>query len=554
MNKTTLTHKFTKGLHLFFIAALLAGLAVIGAPVPVAHAAGITVDTTADAVDANSGNCAGMTIADLPGADNVTSLREAICAANNTAGADTILFDSSIDGTPIVLNIAGSSNEDLNADGDLDITDAAGLTITGNGETKTIIDGNNDERVLHVLAGDLTITGLTIRNGDETAAPSTGGGIKAVGGDLTIDQCTFADNKSGQPGGGIYYTKTGGTLRLTNSTFTGNEATGGSSGAFYVSGTAAALFMDGCTITGNKAKYGGGINFHATSGTADISNSVISGNTATSTNGGGIYYSATSGTMTIRNSEISNNVATTSGGGIDHNATEGILTIINSTFSGNRANTHGGGISNNGSNATINLNFVTITNNIADDDADGSGEGGGIDITWQHSTSTVNIQNSIVQGNDDETPTPATDDCGNSGGVGTYVSNGGNVFGSGTGCPVGATDTTGPANLGPLQNNGGPTQTHALLVGSPAIDGTLDCTTIAGDPVTDDQRGVSRPQPTGGNCDIGAYELEQQPPVPVGGIVVPVNKLGLLVPWLGLAALAGLAALGVVVVRRRRGA
>ena len=105
------------------------------------------------------------------------------------------------------------------------------------------------------------------------------------------------------------------------------------------------------------------------------------------------------------------------------------------------------------------------------------------------------------------------------------------------------------ANLGPLQNNGGPTETHALLVGSPPIDAAKDCTDIpfppshpcdpvAGTAVTQDQRGVSRPQ--GSACDIGAYEVQ----VPVGGIVVPVNKLG-------LAALASLVALGVVLGRKR---
>ncbi len=152
MNKTKLTHRFAKGLHLFLIAALLAGLAVIGAPVLVAHAASITVDTTADAVDANSGNCAGMTIADLPGADNVTSLREAICAANGTAGPDVITF-TDLAGSPDLYPLASAGGEDAAATGDLDITED--LTITGNGQTETIIQAGTDnangiDRVFHV--------------------------------------------------------------------------------------------------------------------------------------------------------------------------------------------------------------------------------------------------------------------------------------------------------------------------------------------------------------------------------------------------------------------
>ena len=61
--------------------------------------------------------------------------------------------------------------------------------------------------------------------------------------------------------------------------------------------------------------------------------------------------------------------------------------------------------------------------------------------------------------------------------------------------------------LGPLQNNGGTTETHALLLGSPAIDHipVADCTDLDGVPITTDQRGVARPQ--GAGCDIGAYEL-----------------------------------------------
>src|SRR6185312_15993432 len=64
-------------------------------------------------------------------------------------------------------------------------------------------------------------------------------------------------------------------------------------------------------------------------------------------------------------------------------------------------------------------------------------------------------------------------------------------------------------HLGPLQNNGGPspTPTQALPVGSPAVDAG-SCTNSLGGPLTMDQRGVARPQPAGGQCDIGAFELQ----------------------------------------------
>jgi FlgD Ig-like domain len=220
----------------------------------------------------------------------------------------------------------------------------------------------------------------------------------------------------------------------------------------------------------------------------------------------------------MSNCTVSNNTAGRDGGGIDFDALEGLLPIINSTISGNRANRHGGGIGHNSRDGVLNLNFVTLTNNIADDDADGVGEGGGVDINATSGTVTLNIHNSIVQGNDDETPAQTSaDDCGNSGGIGTSVSQGGNVFGSGTGCPVSANDTTDPANLGPLQNNGGTTETHALLAGSAAIN-FADC-----DTVTVDQ--IGNPRPFGGACDAGAVESSFGPAVKA--FVFLANKITL---------------------------
>jgi len=92
-----------------------------------------------------------------------------------------------------------------------------------------------------------------------------------------------------------------------------------------------------------------------------------------------------------------------------------------------------------------------------------------------------------------------------------------------------------------LQDNGGPTWTHALLPGSSAIDAIPP----ANCPVDTDQRGVTRPQ--GNNCDIGAYEWQP----PVGGIVVPVNKLGLVAPWMGLAELMAVVVVAVAFKERR---
>ena len=105
--------------------------------------------------------------------------------------------------------------------------------------------------------------------------------------------------------------------------------------------------------------------------------------------------------------------------------------------------------------------------------------------------------------------------------------------------------------LGPLQDNGGPTFTHTLLPGSPAIDAIpLEaCTDKDGNPITTDQRGVLRPQ--GAACDLGAFEFQPPPPTPTPTPIPGVTQ------W-GLVAMAVL--LGVVLARqisrnmRRRGA
>ena len=138
------------------------------------------------------------------------------------------------------------------------------------------------------------------------------------------------------------------------------------------------------------------------------------------------------------------------------------------------------------------MTYSTITGNVAE-----TGSGGGI----HNVTATSELVNTIIAGN-----TAATGpDCG---GDGTLISQANNLVGSGTGCPSsGPGDVTvNPAEvfielLGPLQNNGGPTRTHALLPDSPALDAGDD----AAAPTTD-QRGVPRPQGLG--SDIGAFEVE----------------------------------------------
>ena len=221
----------------------------------------------------------------------------------------------------------------------------------------------------------------------------------------------------------------------------------------------------------------------------------MSGNSATGT-GGGIYSFASG--ITLTNSTVSGNGTDGNGGGIFNN---GLLMLTNSTVSGNSASS-GGGIYNafiifvkiGGGKA--NLFNATITNNEA------AVIGGGV---LNVSGATFNFQNTILAGN---FTSGLPSDC-----AGTINSNGNNLMASLNNCTVnGGGVTVADPKLGPLRNNGGPTQTHALLAGSPAIDGgdPNGCRDNAGMLLPTDQRGFLRPA-DGNNddtvrCDIGAYE------------------------------------------------
>ena len=152
-----------------------------------------------------------------------------------------------------------------------------------------------------------------------------------------------------------------------------------------------------------------------------------------------------------------------------------------------------------------------MTNNAADADLNGSGKGGGIDNASAIS-STVTLQNSIVARNAESVffapcscRVPVDGDC-----AGTLDSNGNDIVFS-KNCTINGTVTVADPRLGPLANNGGPTPTHALPAGSPAIDAgeTPNCTGLLGAVLPTDQRGFRRPA-NGGTalrCDIGAYEF-----------------------------------------------
>jgi CSLREA domain-containing protein len=346
-----------------------------------------------------------------------------------------------------MLMIAGKG-EDAAATGDLDITDD--LILVGTGGTRRV-DGFNTDRVFHIL-GSVTVnmSNLEIRGGDP-------GGI-ANQGTLTLEDSTVTNNN----GSGI---SNSGDLTLTTVTISDNDTPTGSGAGLNNNSTAS---LDSVTIVGNMSILG---------------------------SGGGIRND-TGAILEIVNSTLDSNSAGSSGGGI---LTSGTLTIANSTISGNGARDHGGGI--NVSGGTVTLSNVTITNNRADSNVNGLGEGGGI----YNSGGDVRLQNTILAGNTRPMDGP---DC-----FGTLTSWGYNLIEHGHPDCVVVGDPTGnifgqPSFLAPLGDNGSSTETHALLPGSMAIDGGNPggCTDHLGSPLTTDQRG----SPRVGNCDIGAFELQDE--------------------------------------------
>jgi len=264
---------------------------------------------------------------------------------------------------------------------------------------------------------------------------------------------------------------------------------GGGGGISTATGTtgAATLTVENSAFTGNTANTGGGL--LNIDGMTTIKNSTFSGNKAQD---GGVLFNFSSGDVKIENSTFTQNVADMDGGAIaqDLNST---LEIVNSTFSGNRAGQNGGGIFNT-TNSLVTISFSTITLNEAID------FGGGL---YNETGAEMEVKNSIVAKN-------TVDDCANGG---IFTARGIDYDSDGTCAIIHDTFMTATANqlnLGLLADNGGPTQTHALLPGSVAIDAITDCTDFGLDLIDEDQRERARAFPFDGLCDVGAYEFRYE--------------------------------------------
>jgi hypothetical protein len=186
------------------------------------------------------------------------------------------------------------------------------------------------------------------------------------------------------------------------------------------------------------------------------------------------------------------------------------LTLINSTVSNNDASRNGGGVYVAWASAVYSFN-ATITNNLADVNRDFDGAGGGVFAEGGQSPDVFNFRDTILAGNSrrvfDAVSPRVPDDC-----VGTINPLGNNLMQTVAACTTTGLVRLGAPQLGPLQNNGGRTQTHAPLPGSPAIDGGGDWVDNDGALLATDQRVFFRTadgnQDGNARCDIGAYETK----------------------------------------------
>ncbi len=499
-------------------------------------APGLVVNTTLDGASVPAGDL---------------SLRQAINLASTLGVAETITFDPAVFANAQTITLT---------EGVLELSStSAPITIDGPGAGLLVISGDTGSRVFQVDAGvTASISGVAITGGSAglynlggnlsltgcTISGNTGVGISSTG-TLSLMDCAISDNGSAAQ---VYV---GGSATLDDCTITGSAGTGM---GMYNRGTTT---LNNCTISGSRATgFWNGIN-----STATLNNCTISDNYSGLT-GGGIYNHA--GTLILTECTISGNSASVGGGGLYNSAVASSATLVDCTIADNSAKNFGGGLSNTD---MLTLTGCTITGNSASDGA-GMYNGGKATVTnctisansgsmgaGLENIGTATVTGCTISGNTSSDSGGGvynkargaldygilnladTIVAGNSGGDVDTIS--GSVSGSfdligtgGSGGIQGGEDgnivLTSLSGLGlaPLGYYGGPTETMALLPGSPAIDAGDNALVPSG--VTTDQRGYTRI--ADGTVDIGAFEVQSIPLVvntTADGTACPPGELDL---------------------------
>ena len=292
----------------------------------------ITVTTTTDVVDGDADTSSLSALLATPGSDGLISLREAVIAANNGAGADMIFLGAGN------YRITEITTDDTG--GDFDIRDS--LSIVGDSPTTTSIDGNSSYRVFDIhddVEMSVSIANVKIENGITTLASGyDGAAVWVRGGTSAVD---------------VHLSN----VWLFNNNTAGTISDGG--GAIYNENT---LYVSNSLIEHNTSNDGGGI-YNASGAILTVTNTTFSDNSATSGSGGALNNQ---GTATLTNVTIADNSASSDGGGI-HTDGGGFATISNSIVSGNTAGSNG---------PDVNGTVISGGNNIIGDDTDAAGFGG----------------------------------------------------------------------------------------------------------------------------------------------------------------------------------
>lgn len=446
--------------------------------------------------------------------DNATSMAlNGVVVSGNTGGG---IFSS---GTLSLNNVTVSGNS-------LTGTTAAGININNGSLTGNNVTITNNTQIgssvggLNTAAGvPVTLSNSTISNNSTTAGPA--GGMRLADATLSLTNVSITGNSAaanGGPGGtdaagGLYLAggpNAANTITLTNVQITNNQLTGTQSaneaaGLVIHSSTGGTVTMNGGRVEGNSGGAVGGISLWSSGAPTVALNGVSVRNNIGGITAGGVALSSNA-VLTITDSTIAGNSTTNSGdtgaGGVS--VSGGQLTLNRTTVSGNTGrgvairtipaqltnvtisgNTAGGLRQTSSFVTPSTLTNLTIANN-------GSGPG----LSTDSSTPLLQVKSTLL----------ANHPGGNC--TGSFASQGSNLSSDAT-CAArltaaGDLNSTTPL-LGPLADNGGAVQTHALLAGSPGINGVVSgCP-----PPSTDARGTTRPQ--GSACDIGAYEAPTTP-------------------------------------------